>query len=211
MNIFSPFSLFKVNPFKFDLLKKNIWYWSTVKAGDCIYIPAGYLHQIRSHGRSISTSVYFSTLKQTINRVDLYEFKVAIYKQCPQNAPSFQPMSLVKENFMWTHTHGERHLKPKPIEERDLKDYLLNLVRESDSLNFERFENFFDEITKELEIEEKAKNVWTEFFLPEEAKKELTLEQIKGLDAEKNLVKFKSIIIQVLSFHKYKDKRRDDL
>lgn len=112
---------------------------------------------------------------------------------------------------MWTHTHGERHLKPKPIEDQDLKNYLLSLARDNEYLSFERFKNFFDEITKELEISEEAKNVWNELILPQESADELKLEEIKGLRPEKNMVKFRAIVSQVLKFHSNKDKRRDDL
>ena len=51
-----------VNAFKYDL-SKLVWYWALLRAGDCVYIPADYLHQVRSHGRSISSSVYFTPLQ----------------------------------------------------------------------------------------------------------------------------------------------------
>ena len=48
-----------VNLDKYPSVSDVEWEWATLAPGDCIFIPARYLHQVRSYGRSISSTVLF--------------------------------------------------------------------------------------------------------------------------------------------------------
>ncbi|XP_078591174.1 lysine-specific demethylase 8-like [Branchiostoma floridae x Branchiostoma japonicum] len=38
------------------------WTWATLLPGDCIFLPAGYFHQVRSYGRSVAATIMWSPL-----------------------------------------------------------------------------------------------------------------------------------------------------
>ena len=137
-----------VNAFKYSVLHESLWYWSSLRAGDCIYIPANYLHQIRSHGRGISSSVYFVNLQQDKELTEL--LKQEAFSQCPKNAPLYEKMNKFESHFLWTYTHGERHLNQRNIQGNDAKRYLLYLLHNDEALHFEKFKRFFDEIMHEI-------------------------------------------------------------
>lgn len=140
-----------INAYKYKILSNTIWYWASLRAGDCIYIPANYLHQVRSHGRSVTSSVYFNVLKLDKSHEKQYDsIKTELFAQCSRNAPLFESMGLIKSHFLWTYTHSERHLNKKEIDLEQVQMYLMYLVRKDDRLYFESFEDFYNEITREL-------------------------------------------------------------
>lgn len=86
-----------INMFKNKEVRQVPWKWTTLKAGDCIYIPAKYIHQVRSWGRSISSTMLFSPAPvvtfSDCNRVDLQD-QVLL-----SDAP-----------FMWIYINGDKVL-----------------------------------------------------------------------------------------------------
>jgi hypothetical protein len=221
-----------VNTFKYSLLKNFVWYWSTLRAGDCVYIPANYLHQIRSHGRSVSSSVYFTKLFEYDKLIDQSEMtSEQLFTHCAPNAPLFEPMSLFSEQFLWSYTHGERHLTKHEITYEDSVHYLTYLMRNDELLYYERFEHFLNEITRELRNEcskdnfnnliskrchslISAEKVWRDFFQKnnfsdgqqqEQQQRFLNSSQIEKLKQETSrLSRFTQILNYVANFHDLK-------
>nr|QDG00791.1 jmjC domain-containing protein 5 [Brachionus koreanus] len=191
---YSKIDVDKINAYKYKYLNSMKWYYSSVRTGDCIYIPANFLHQVRSHGRSLSSSIYFKTLKLPSQLADIFnDLKSHLFNGCSHDAPLFEPMASIKSNFLWTYTHSERHLKQKIFNANDARSYLHYLIK-NESLLFENFENFYYEITSEIKeklselkplIREAfnltAKEIWDELT----HEKSLNLEQIYDLDDSK--------------------------
>jgi hypothetical protein len=140
-----------VNTYKFPLINKARWYWSTLRAGDCIYIPANYLNQIRSHGRSISTSIYFTSLRNS-KKNDIN------FDRCNPNEPLFDSMNKSTTNFLWQYTHAERHLNERDMNGDDAKRILKVLCHEKDYLNEETFKAFYTEIVTEMNSDNETQN-----------------------------------------------------
>lgn len=151
---FSKIDVDKVNVFKYKLITTIVWYWATLRSGDCIFIPDGYLHQIRSHGRSVSTSIYFTDLKHDLDTQLLAQIKEKLFSECPKDAPLFESASEREANFIWKYTHSERHLINKEYDETEAKHLLMCLIHEN-YLYFERFDHFYNEITFELKENQK--------------------------------------------------------
>lgn len=147
---YSKIDVDKVNVFKYKLLNTLVWYWATLRSGDCIFIPDDYLHQIRSHGRSVSTSVYFSELKHDLDAGLLKQIKEKLFAECPKDAPLFEPAEMRESNFIWKYSHSERHLVKKTYDESEAKHLLFCLIHNDNFLYFERFDHFYKEITSEL-------------------------------------------------------------
>ncbi|EDV29594.1 uncharacterized protein TRIADDRAFT_52143 [Trichoplax adhaerens] len=57
---YSNLNVRKVDMKKRPMLKRVPWTYATLRAGDCIYIPGGYIHQVRSYNRTISVTTLFS-------------------------------------------------------------------------------------------------------------------------------------------------------
>ena len=215
-----------VNAFKYDL-SKLVWYWALLRAGDCVYIPANYLHQVRSHGRSISASIYFTPLQsETKDEEYLSSIKKKVFSKCSKNAPLFELAPSYGSHFMWVYTHSERHLNQRNVQIKDARRYMLCLMRNEEKLYFERFNNFYNEITEEIksenenetaEVKELAKlsssDVWSDFSNGKEMKF-LSVSDIYGLK-ERNLSRFVKILNAVASYHDVKSAQaksiRDEL
>lgn len=190
-----------VNAYKYSVLNRMIWYWASLRAGDCIYLPANYLHQVRSHGRSLSSSIYFNLLKLDQENEKKYDsIKKELFSQCPTNAPLFTSVSTISSNFLWTYTHSERHLNLKNIQIADARVYLNNLIDTDKILYFERFEKFYNEITSEMKKQTEnfissikeyislgALDYWNEFLKETDSKEEkyLTVDQVAKISSSR--------------------------
>ncbi|RNA10012.1 domain-containing 5 [Brachionus plicatilis] len=206
---YSKIDVDKINAYKYKILNSMKWYYSSIRSGDCIYTPANYLHQVRSHGRSLSSSIYFKTFKLPSKLEEIFgEIKSHLFNSCSKNAPLFESMASVQSHFLWTYTHSERHLKQKDFNENDAKYYLHYLVK-NHSLLYENFENFYEEITGELKnrlselkplirqaLSLTARDIWNE--LADE--NILSLDQIYDLSDSK-LEKLTKILGLAANFH----------
>jgi hypothetical protein len=157
---YSKINVDMVSAYKYKILQEMKWYWTSLRAGDCIYLPANHLHQARAHGRGIATSIYFTDLQ--IESGDKYEsIKKESFNQCPAKAPLFESLDVFSSNFLWTYTHSERHLTHHKSFNSlsDARLYLLYLLKKSDKLNFEVFEKFFEEIIKEIKSDQEFESL----------------------------------------------------
>ena len=204
-----------VNAFKYSALQKMIWYWSSLRAGDCIYIPGGYLHQVRSYGRSISSSVYFASYQTHLSRNFVDELKTKLFMECAPNSPSFTSMNLYAEHFVWTYTHGERHLNKREHQQSDAVGYLLYLMGNVELLYFERFDHFYEQITKEFNKDSdlihalKSADIWRQFLAENSTDQFLNRMQINELTAG-NLENFIQILNKAATLHETKTKAYKD-
>lgn len=160
-----------VNAFEYENLAKVNWHWAKLKPGDCIFIPAGYLHQVRSYGRSFSTTFHLPPLKNvTIEMCEEKEFN--------------KKMPLHEVPVMWTYTHGDRELTNIKLNHRSLLHHLNLVIRDEESLRMVVFKDFFEEIMSETDAKDhdNFEDIWNK--LDPEGKGEVARDQIALLDVE---------------------------
>lgn len=211
----------KVNVYKYRLLTDMKWYWSSLRAGDCIFIPSGWLHQIRSYGRGISTSIYFNLLQlEASNKDKLGAIKTEQFGLCDSHAPLFSSIESVAPHFLWTYSHSERHLNRKSFTQPShAKIYLLYLIRLDKQLPYERFAHFYDQITFEMKQQQvdtympvirdlvalNSSHIWEDFYIDQEGdidRSHLTTTQIDKL-ALKHVDRFMKILSLAANFHEF--------
>ncbi|KAL8607664.1 hypothetical protein ACOMHN_039338 [Nucella lapillus] len=127
-----------VNAFKYKNIRMTPWTYSTLYAGDCILVPAGYLHQVRSYGRSLSLTVLFSPIPEFSD------------DGCKLMEEEFLPLS--DAIFTWTFVDGQRQLTKWQMDGEDLRHLLLVQMGTRRSLSYTQFLHFYDKvmsITKE--------------------------------------------------------------
>ncbi|RDD46653.1 Lysine-specific demethylase 8 [Trichoplax sp. H2] len=90
---YSKINVNKVDMNLYPLLKRVPWTYATLRAGDCIYIPGGYIHQVKSYKRSISVTTLFSPTK-TFNS-----------SGCENLTLKYTPMS--EAPIHWTYKEGD--------------------------------------------------------------------------------------------------------
>lgn len=218
---YSKINVDKVSAYKFKILQSMQWIWATLKAGDCIYLPASQLHQVRSHGRGIASSVYFTRMPVQ-DRARMALLKREQFGQCDARAPLFEPLSSLSPHFLWTYTHGERHLNKRTLSRPiDGQLYLLYLVKSNDQvLHFDTFHNFYEQITGELKkmqdslkpavaelISLTSHDIWNDFFITPtqniteevKVKKEMDVSHIFGMSV--NLNRFVKVLNIAANFH----------
>lgn len=121
-----------VNLFRFKGISKVPWRWSTLYAGDCIFVPAGYLHQVRSYGRSISITLEFSPM-------DSFDDT-----GCQLVEDEFVPLS--DAIYLLTYENGVTRLTDTDMDEIAARDLLLNLLGRDEALGEAKFTNFYETI-----------------------------------------------------------------
>lgn len=121
-----------INMYKYKDIAGIPWTYATIQQGDCIVIPAGYLHQVRSYGRGISFSVLFAPSK-TFDSSD-----------CHLGDES-KKTKLSDAAFVWVVRDSKRQLSAMNMEPSILKKYLDLILRDDDVIHFEKFEHFYNE------------------------------------------------------------------
>jgi hypothetical protein len=220
---YSKINVDMVNAYKYKILQNLVWNWASLRAGDCIYLPGNYLHQIRSYGRKIATSIYFTTLhvKESHN---LERLKQDAFTKCSLNAPLFESMKMFSKYYLWTHKNGQRQLNElETLNEDNMRLILLCLIRDKQTLYFETFDNFYKEITIKIKrkspnlktkdghiINLQSKDVWQDFFKNtsktfENDKEEnvLTVKRIFELEDVHNFEKLKEILYLVNNYREH--------
>ncbi|XP_077985372.1 uncharacterized protein LOC144440018 [Glandiceps talaboti] len=91
---FTSINVDSIDMLKFPAIDNVQWTWTTLLPGDCIYIPAEYVHQVRSYGRSISVTTLFTT-HDVYNETDCRNFTLS-------------PLSLNEVDIMWTYQKGDK-------------------------------------------------------------------------------------------------------
>lgn len=114
-----------LNPDSVDLEKypqfKGVpWWYANMTAGDCLFLPYGYWHQVRSYGtKNMAVSVLFSRLKE----VDLEE--------CDQIQPEFIALSDSQMVFRYDGFGDQTMGNTDPFE---LKETLIEVCQENGKL-----------------------------------------------------------------------------
>ncbi|PIK59175.1 hypothetical protein BSL78_03921 [Apostichopus japonicus] len=106
-----------VNLERFPSFQQVPWWYANMSAGDCLFLPYGYWHQVRSHGsKNVAVSVLFSRLQE----VDL--------KECDEAEPEFIALS---ESQMVFHYDGFGDQTMGNTDPFELKDMLLEVCQEN--------------------------------------------------------------------------------
>ncbi|XP_033727153.1 bifunctional peptidase and arginyl-hydroxylase JMJD5-like [Pecten maximus] len=132
---YSPMDMDFINMFQNSKISKTPWTYSTLTPGDCLFLPAGYMHQVRSYGRGISYTVLFSPSFE----FDSSDCRVQVEKK--GDKPSIP--SLADVDFVWTARNGERVLNIDAMTPSILSHILDMLIRNKDKLYIEQFEHFY--------------------------------------------------------------------
>uniref|UniRef100_A0A0B7A0M6 JmjC domain-containing protein n=1 Tax=Arion vulgaris TaxID=1028688 RepID=A0A0B7A0M6_9EUPU len=122
----------RVNAFEFKNILRVPWTWSTLKPGDCLFVPAGYIYHVRSYGRSISTSFQFFKIKEFDNTECHLEYK------------EFVPLR--DADFLLTYADGRLRLSDLEIDVEKLREILIHLTDKDDVLTSQKFSYFYMQI-----------------------------------------------------------------
>jgi hypothetical protein len=108
-------------------LSKTPWKWATLWPGDCLYLPSGYLHQVRAYGRSWSLSTHWIH-PDTAQFDDCAELKG-------------QTPALSESSVFWTYIDGDKRIREDVLSGPNLRKHLL-LIAASGEISYKRFYNF---------------------------------------------------------------------
>ncbi|XP_078576957.1 lysine-specific demethylase 8-like [Branchiostoma floridae x Branchiostoma japonicum] len=112
------------------------WTWATLLPGDCIFIPSGYFHQVRSYGRSVAATIMWDTVKK-FNDSDCATADIDTYT------------ALSDVQLQWTYKKGDKSIDMGFFNvEIELREALLNLMaqRNSTKLTKELFTIFYEQV-----------------------------------------------------------------
>ncbi|XP_035670174.1 uncharacterized protein LOC118411794 [Branchiostoma floridae] len=112
------------------------WTWATLLPGDCIFIPSGYFHQVRSYGRSVAATIMWDPVKK-FNDSDCATADIDTYT------------ALSDVQLQWTYKKGDKSIDMGFFNvEIELREALLNLMaqRNSTKLTKELFTIFYEQV-----------------------------------------------------------------
>ncbi|GFR62580.1 JmjC domain-containing protein 5 [Elysia marginata] len=121
-----------VNAFKFKSILRTPWVWSTLYPGDCLYVPAGFLHQVRSYGRSVSTTIEFAPLTSFDNT------------GCTLIEEEFVPLS--NASFLLAFVNGRVKLADEELTPGKLRHMLVVLMGDLDLLTEAKFSHWYNRV-----------------------------------------------------------------
>ncbi|XP_060066869.1 bifunctional peptidase and arginyl-hydroxylase JMJD5-like [Ylistrum balloti] len=175
---YSPLDMDFINMFQNSKISKTPWTYTTLTPGDCLFLPAGYMHQVRSYGRGISYTVLFAPSLE----FDSSDCRVPVEKK--NDKPSIP--SLADVDFVWTSRNGERVLNVGKMTPNVLMHVLDMLIRDKAKLYIEQFDHFYsDALQKAYKYPsaQEAFNILTENpdenFLTRTTIRNLKLEQLQ--------------------------------
>jgi len=132
-----------VNVYKYPKIGKIGWKWTTLWPGDCIFIPAGHLHQVRSYGRSLSVTVLW-TPRKSFNDTGCENLNIT------------ESVSLKDLNFVWKlNKEGQRVINTTNYntDPEVLRHHLYSLLRDDSKLPRERFFPYFEKARNDVSRE----------------------------------------------------------
>ncbi|XP_067664481.1 uncharacterized protein [Haliotis asinina] len=135
---YSPIDMENINVYKHKKIKETPWTWATLRQGDCILIPSGYLHYVHAYGRSISYSILFSPTSDTDEDVDEPPCKKGA-------ADTLKPMS--EGTFTWSYDGGKTRLTDRQLDADSMRHHLMSLLRDDSQIYFEKFDHFYKDAT----------------------------------------------------------------
>lgn len=159
----------RINMFQYKKVSEVPWIWSTLRPGDCIFVPAGYLHQVRSYGRSISSTNHFSPSPEIT------------FEDCERTQLD-EPMPLNEAGFLWTYKDGKLMLSNSRLSAPSMKHHLLMVMRNHEALTFDLFDAFYKEVMEEAKDFPDSKVAWQ--LIAPENKTSLTRSEVKELEDE---------------------------
>lgn len=145
---YSEIDMDMINLFKYKQVAGVPWTWSTLKPGDCIFVPSGYPHQVRSYGRSFSSTYHWAPQPEEISFADCQ----------PAILNAVVPLNEVI--FFWIYDNGEVQLSNMKLNAQSLRHHLLLLMRNSTTLTFELFDDFYSSVMSAMEEYEDGRSVW---------------------------------------------------
>ncbi|XP_068724814.1 uncharacterized protein [Montipora capricornis] len=155
-----------VNPDVVDLnlfpnISKVEWSYSTLEPGDCIYIPSGYIHQVRSYkgNRTISATMLF-----TASLDDTFDGS-----SCENE--TFEYRSLSEVNVHWTYNKGDKTIDMGYQNIEKFRETLLSAFEGKDRLTETTFtqmiEDWFELDDDDIEaIQRDTTEIYRQFLDP---------------------------------------------
>ncbi|XP_029635883.1 bifunctional peptidase and arginyl-hydroxylase JMJD5-like [Octopus sinensis] len=183
----SPLDMNKINMFKHTNFAKTPWVYASLYGGDCLYIPAEYLHQVRSYGRAISYTIHFSPSTQ-------FDLRGCFGDEVQKT------FKLTDANFLWTFTGGHKQLSNLKFSPESFQKLLQLLLGAGDRLSFHQFEHFYDMALKQDNKRPPALEVF--WKMAKKDKDYMTRHEIDNFSPDKLMV-----VVKVLNsrFSKKKD------
>ncbi|CAF1574951.1 unnamed protein product [Adineta ricciae] len=177
-DLFSRIDVDLVNAYKYKYLHEAPWYWTTLREGDCLFVPAYKFHQIRAHGRTLALTIDFAptNIREEFLGTD-----------CEKNPPVYVPLS--QAPFLWRYEHAVRHLSKRSITSEDVRNYLFLLFGANEELHQEIFRDFYLQVTDELDKKSVAlptgTDVWKQLNKDEPREEFMTRDHLKNLSADR--------------------------
>ncbi|OWF39537.1 lysine-specific demethylase 8-like [Mizuhopecten yessoensis] len=172
---YSPLDMDFINMFQNSNIAKTPWTYSTLSPGDCLFLPAGYMHQVRSYGRGMSYTVLFAPSLE----FDSSDCRLPVAKK--DDKPSIP--SLADVDFVWTSRNGDRVLDADKMSPTMLTHILDMLIRDKDKLHKEQFEHFYLDALQKAYNYPPAKTAF-EILTGNPGKKFITRTEIRNLKLE---------------------------
>lgn len=157
-----------VNSFKHRGILMTPWIYSSLYPGDCILVPAGYLHQVRSYGRSISLTILFASVLSFSD------------DGCQLMEEEFRPLS--DATFTWDFRQGKKQLANWKLDGEQARHLLLVQMGGRPSLTFTKFEHFYDEATNATSEKPSAENMF--YKMVSLSQVEITRAALQSLDKQ---------------------------
>ncbi|XP_045180369.2 uncharacterized protein LOC123539702 [Mercenaria mercenaria] len=214
----SPMDMEMINVFKYPKISQTPWIWSTLLHGDCIYVPAGYLHQVRSYGRGISFTVQFAPVpefesagckeeskskRRKKGKKDKEDVEQKGEKEEKEDVTEEEKLSLADVEFVWAYSNGERHLKQKKLVSSSLRRILSILLRDGNQLYQNQFKEFYEDALPADDNRPPADEIF-HIMTPNDNRKYLSRDEINAL-AESRLQNVCDV------FNKRYERVRDEL
>ncbi|XP_078676600.1 uncharacterized protein LOC144913655 [Branchiostoma floridae x Branchiostoma belcheri] len=156
------------------------WTWATLLGGDCIFIPSGYFHQVRSYGRSVAATIMWDPVNQFNTSEDCTEAEIDKYT------------SLSEVRVQWTYRKGDRSIDMGFMDVESVRGAILDLMeaRNSTELTKELFSVYYEESVvdedRDGDIEEEDLKVIDKMFdiLDKDKVGYVTRQEFQNLDIE---------------------------
>ncbi|XP_066282976.1 bifunctional peptidase and arginyl-hydroxylase JMJD5-like [Branchiostoma lanceolatum] len=155
------------------------WTWATLQPGDCIFIPAGYFHQVRSYGRSVAATIMWSPLNY-FDDTDCATTDIAKYA------------ALSDVTVQWTYKKGDKFIDMGYMNVEMMRDALLNVTKfkNSTKLTKEMFTYYYESAVvdedEDKEVEEEDLKMIDRMFgiLDKDETGYITRQGLESLDIE---------------------------
>ncbi|ESN91780.1 hypothetical protein HELRODRAFT_165856 [Helobdella robusta] len=144
---YSDIDMDQINMFKDREIGNVPWRWSTLRPGDCIFVPAGYLHQVRSYGKSSSYTNHFAPTP-SLN-----------FAHCKENYNKEYPLN--EKHFLWSYINGKLLLANDNLDAKTVAKILLMIIRNQTTLTKGLFESFYDDVMAQATNYPPVNEVWS--------------------------------------------------